>query len=99
VYYIPPVHVPSRFLRQLFGPGAEQAVKAYRNAASDPDLAGLLGLFGSTERIVPRWRRQGEWVIGAEAGGAEIVRVPLKEPFHIRDAFDRKFNIARVNCP
>jgi nitrate reductase / nitrite oxidoreductase, beta subunit len=99
VYYIPPVHVPLPFLRQMFGPGVEEAVKTYRNIPNDPDLAGLLGLFGSTERIVPRWRRQGDRVIGIEESGTEIVRVPLKEPVHVRNAFDQKFNIARVNCP
>ena len=53
VYYIPPIHAPTAFLRQMFGPGAAAAVKTYRAAADDPDLAGLLGLFGCTERVVP----------------------------------------------
>jgi nitrate reductase beta subunit len=100
VYYIPPVHAPAGFLRQMFGPGAEAAVRTYRNAAGDADLAGLLGLFGSTERIVPRWRRQGDAVVGLEEAGREILRVPLREPVHIRrEAFDARHGVARTNCP
>jgi nitrate reductase beta subunit len=99
VYYIPPVHTPSPFLKQMFGPGADEAVKAYRAAADDPDLSGLLGLFGSTELLIPRWRRRGDWVSGLSESGAEVVRVPLKEPVLVRPAFDRLYQISRVNCP
>jgi nitrate reductase beta subunit len=83
----------------MFGPGAEEAVKTYRALSGDADLTGLLCLFGSTERVMPRWKRDGEWILGLEEGGAEIVRVPLREPVHIREAFDVKHQIARVNCP
>jgi nitrate reductase beta subunit len=99
VYYIPPIHAPTSFLLQMFGPGAEEAVKTYRALSGDADLTGLLCLFGSTERVMPRWKRDGEWILGLEEGGAEIVRVPLREPVHIREAFDVKHQIARVNCP
>jgi nitrate reductase beta subunit len=99
VYYIPPIHAPAAFLRQMFGPGAEAAVKTYRAAATDPDLTGLLGLFGSTEQVVPRWRRDGETVIGMNDDGAEIIRVPLREPVYVRPAYDELYQIARVNCP
>jgi nitrate reductase beta subunit len=99
VYYIPPVHVPSPFLNQMFGPGVEHAIKTYRAAPGDPDLAGLLALFGSTERIVARWRRQGETVIGLDGSRKEILRVPLREPVHILPAFDAKHGVVRTNCP
>lgn len=99
VYYIPPLHAPPAFLRQMFGPGAEAAIKTYRTAAADPELAGLLGLFGSTERVVPRWRTEDDWTIGSEEDGKEIVRVPLREPVHIRKAYDEKHQVARTNCP
>jgi nitrate reductase beta subunit len=99
VYYIPPIHAPVSFLRQMFGPGAEAAVKTYRAAVNDPDLTGLLGLFGSTEQVVPRWRREGETVVGFNDEGAEIIRVPLREPVHVRPAYDQLYQIARVNCP
>jgi nitrate reductase beta subunit len=99
VYYIPPVHAPSAFLKQMFGPGVDEAVRAYRAAATDPDLSGLLGLFGSTEMVIPRWRRTGELVSGLNESGAEVVRVPLKEPVLVRSAYDKVYQISRVNCP
>ncbi len=99
VYYIPPVHVPLSFSRQLFGPGADDAVRTYRNAARDPDLAALLCLFGSSEMVMSRWRREGETVTGMDEKGAALVRVPMKEPVHIRAAFDARHQIVRVNCP
>ncbi len=30
----------------MFGPGVEQAIEMYRNAKDDPELLGLLMLFG-----------------------------------------------------
>jgi nitrate reductase beta subunit len=99
VYYIPPIHAPLSFLHQMFGPGVDQAIKTYRAAASDPDLAGLLGLFGCTERVILRWRRQGDSVLGLDDGRREIVRVPMREPVHVLPAFDAKYGVMRTNCP
>ena len=99
VYYIPPVHVPPKFLKQMFGPGVEDAIAAYRNAANDLDLAGLLCLFGSSDQIMPRWRRQGDTVIGLDESGKELRRIPMNEPVHIRPAFDARNQLVRINCP
>jgi nitrate reductase beta subunit len=99
VYYVPPIHVPRRFLRQMFGPGVDAAIATYRGAADDPDLAGLLCLFGATERVVPRWKRSGDTVLGLEEDGTEIVRVPLEEPVFIRKAFDVARGVTRTNTP
>jgi nitrate reductase beta subunit len=99
VYYIPPVHVPRRFLTQMFGPGVDQAIAAYRNAKEDPDLSGLLALFGSTEAVVPRWRRTGDNVIGMDENGKELVRVPAREPLRVLQAYDAKLGAVRTNCP
>ena len=99
VYYIPPIHAPVSFNQQLFGPGAGEAMKVYRNAMNDPDLASLLCLFGSTEMVVPRFRRQGGLAIGSDEKGAEIVRVPMREPVYVRPAFDAKNQLVRINCP
>ncbi|MBS1831996.1 MAG: dehydrogenase [Acidobacteria bacterium] len=99
VYYIPPIHVPESFNRQLFGPGAGAAMKAYRNAMNDPDLASLLCMFGSTEMMVSRFRRQGDTITGSDEKGTELVRVPMKEPVHLRPALDIKNNLVRINCP
>jgi nitrate reductase / nitrite oxidoreductase, beta subunit len=97
VYYIPPLHAPAPFLQQMFGPGVEEALKTYREA--DADLSGLLGLFGSTEKVVPRFKRQGDVILGLEENGTEIVRVPLREPVHVRAARDARFGVVRTNCP
>jgi nitrate reductase beta subunit len=99
VYYIPPIHAPVSFNQQLFGPGAGEAMKTYRNAPKDPDLAGLLCLFGSTEMVVPRFRRQGDIVVGSDEKGTQLVRVPMNEPVHVRPAFDPKNQLVRINCP
>ena len=99
VYYIPPIHVPEPFLRQMFGPGVGAAIRAYRDAPDDADLAGLLGLFGSTERVVAYWRREGDNVIGLDDDRREIIRVPLREPVHIRAALDAAQDVVRTNCP
>jgi nitrate reductase beta subunit len=99
VYYIPPIHAPAHFLRQMFGPGAEAAVKTYRTAKDDADLAGLLCLIGSTEKVIAKWKREGEQVIGFNGDGSEILRVPLREPVFVREAYDEKLKVARTNCP
>ncbi len=99
VYYIPPIHAPVSFNTQLFGPGAGAAMQTYRNAPKDMDLAGLLCLFGSTEAVVTRWRRQGETIAGYGDDGQETVRVPLHEPVHVRPAIDAKNLLVRTNCP
>ena len=95
VYYIPPIHVPTSFTKQMFGPGVDKAIEVYRNAPNDPDLAGLLGLFGSSERVMTRWRRIGDTITGLDDDG----NVPMKEPVHIRPAYDQLHQITRVNCP
>ena len=99
VYYIPPIHAPAAFLAQLFGPGVQAAISAYRSAPDDPALAGILELFGCTERLVPRWRIAGQQVTALEEDGREIVHVPLKEPVYIREALDPQRQAVRTNCP
>jgi nitrate reductase / nitrite oxidoreductase, beta subunit len=99
VYYIPPIHVPTPFLRQMFGPGVEEALRVYREAPSDPDLSGLLALFGSTERIPARWAHRDRTVLAWDEGGEEIVRVPLKEPVYLRAGLDPVHGVVRTNVP
>jgi nitrate reductase beta subunit len=99
VYYIPPIHVPRDFLRQMFGPAVDGAIQTYRQGPRDRDLAGLLALFGSTAQIIPRWKREGQEVVGLDEAGREIVRVPIKEPVYIRAAYDKALGVARTNIP
>ena len=98
VYYIPPVHVQTSFTGQMFGPGVAKAIETYRSAATDADLAGLLGLFGSSERVMTRWRRIGETITGLDDDGNVLVSVPPREPVHIRPAFDPVQQVTRMNC-
>ncbi|HEX7285887.1 MAG TPA: 4Fe-4S dicluster domain-containing protein, partial [Candidatus Angelobacter sp.] len=99
VYYIPPIHVPASFNRQLFGPGADAAVETYKSARKDMDLAGLLCLFGCSESLMTRWKRTGDVVVGMDDSGTQLVRVPINEPVHVRTSFDPVQKLVRINCP
>ena len=97
VYYIPPVHVPPSFLSQMFGAGVEQAIATYRAASQDRKLIGALLLFGATPQIIHHYRVEGSFTIGYDDSGAELVRVPFKEPIFMRVAFDEKYQTRRSN--
>jgi len=99
VYYIPPVHVPLPYLRMLFGPGADHAVETARNIPNDPELSGLLKLFGSSALILPRWRKRGNDVLGLSEDGTELARVPIREPLKVLQPYDIARAVQRTNCP
>jgi nitrate reductase / nitrite oxidoreductase, beta subunit len=99
VYYIPPIHAPRNYLVQMFGPGVDKAIETYRSAKDDPDLAGLLGLFGCSEHVMHRWKRIHDSVVALDERGKEIVRVPMREPMFVRAAFDPQHQVVRTNCP
>jgi len=86
VYYIPPIHVDPRFLKQMFGHQADKAIELYRNAAKDKELLGALLLFGCTQGIIDTYRVEGDYAIGFDEKGKEIVNVPLIEPVFVRPA-------------
>lgn len=97
VYYIPPVHVPPKYLKQMFGPGVDNAIKTYGTAHTDPLLLGALTIFGSTDKWVARFKIEKEQAIAYDSKGKEIVRVPLKEPVFIRPFRDEKVEAFRHN--
>ncbi|MBI3970252.1 MAG: dehydrogenase [Chloroflexi bacterium] len=97
IYYIPPIHVPPPYLRQMFGPRVEAAIATYRRAKDDPDLLGVLLLQGATDRWIEKFRVRGGEAIGYDARGDEVARVPLKEPVYIRPEFDRALAVFRQN--
>jgi nitrate reductase beta subunit len=97
VYYIPPVHVPPQYLYQMFGWGVEEAIATYRKAADDRKLLGALLLFGATPEITHHYQVEGDTVFAYDEKGAEIVRVPLKEPVHVRSAYDEARDVYRTN--
>jgi nitrate reductase beta subunit len=86
VYYVPPLHTPRPFLRQMFGPGVDGAIEAYRRAPEDPVLSALLSLFGCTPRTIHRFEAKDGQVAGFDEAGDEIVRVPVREPAFVREA-------------
>lgn len=99
VYYIPPLHVPLAPLQQVFGPGAAHAQETYKRVreGKEPEIQALLHLFGCTHQILGKFQIQGEMAIGYDASGKEIVKVPLREPIHLRKRFDAERDVARLN--
>ncbi len=100
VYYIPPIHVGSKsFLTMMFGPHASKAVETYKNAmeGNDKELLGVLELALATDRIVSRFSLENDQVLGFDESGAEVARVPLKEPTVVRPAFDPALTVYRYN--
>jgi nitrate reductase / nitrite oxidoreductase, beta subunit len=100
-YYIPPRWVPLPYLRQMFGPGVDQALDRYNHP--DRELLAVLQLFGKDSRICSRYEIQpgpkvfettirgqtfelyNDTVIGYAADGTRIIEVPVEEPVHVRD--------------
>jgi nitrate reductase / nitrite oxidoreductase, beta subunit len=97
VYYIPPIHVPSPFLKQMFGHDVEDAIERYRSVLNDKRLLGALLLFGATAHITHRFNIEDDEVIAYDESGAELVRIPLREPIHVRAAFDAERQTYRTN--
>ena len=101
VYYIPPINVPDAFNKQLFGPGAAEAVRMYRRATEDNKLIGALMLMGCTDRIIHSYRVQGDLsggrAIAYDDKKEELVRVPLTEPIVIRKPYDEVRNVHRLS--
>jgi nitrate reductase beta subunit len=97
VYYIPPVHVPDSFLDQLFGPGVAESKALYRKLKEDKQLLGALMLFGANNRIIEKFKVEGEEAIGWDGKGEEVARVPFTEPTYIREYHDAKHDVFRHN--
>jgi nitrate reductase / nitrite oxidoreductase, beta subunit len=99
VYYFPPIQAPTAFLKQIFGPGASRAVEAYRRviAGDDPDLQGLLMLFGATDRIIHRFEVDDGTARGYDADGALVAEVPVREPAYVRLLRDDERGTFRTN--
>ena len=91
------MHVPDAYLVQMFGPNAPRAVQQYRNAKEDPILRGLFALFGSTDKILSRFRVENDIAKGFNERGEEVIRVPAREPVFTRPARDTLYQIRRSN--
>ncbi len=100
IYYIPPRWVPRPYLRQMFGPGVDQAIDTY--VAPPRELLAVLQLFRTTQRIIfgyrieegpkvyettingRKWEMFNDTVIGLDAAGRELVRLTVQEPIYTR---------------
>lgn len=100
VYYIPPRWVPRPYLRQMFGPGVDEAIERYTNPSRE--LLAVLQLFRATQRIIFSYRIEpgpkvgevrlngsvrelyNDTVIGYGRDGKEVVRVTVEEPVYDR---------------
>ncbi|MBM3270504.1 MAG: dehydrogenase [Candidatus Sericytochromatia bacterium] len=96
-YYIPPIHVPPAYLRQMFGPGVEAAAEAYRKVAEDKRTLGALMLFGASEEILHRFDVKGDVAFGYNEKGAEVARAPLTESMYVREYYDESRLAFRLN--
>ena len=101
-YYIPPRWVPRGYLKQMFGPGVDEAIARY--LTPDRELLAVLQLFRRTNRIIFRYEiHEGpkvyeteihgkpftlynDTIIGYGEDGKELVRTQVEEPFHVRPA-------------
>ncbi|MDA0365458.1 MAG: nitrate oxidoreductase subunit beta [Chloroflexi bacterium] len=100
VFYVPPRWVPRPYLKQMFGPGVDDAIAAYERPSRRAQA--VLQLFRVTQSIIFRFEViEGpkvsevnvngrslevfdDTVIGYSRNGQEVVRVTVKEPFFER---------------
>jgi nitrate reductase beta subunit len=100
IYYIPPRWVPRPYLRQMFGPGVDDAIEKY--SAPSRELLAVLQLFRASQSIIFRyelkegpkiyettlngkpWALYNDTIIGYGKDGSEIVRLTVQEPIHQR---------------
>ncbi|OGL51103.1 MAG: nitrate oxidoreductase subunit beta [Candidatus Schekmanbacteria bacterium RIFCSPLOWO2_02_FULL_38_14] len=99
-YYIPPRWVPRDYLRQMFGPGVDEAIEKY--SAPSRELLAVLQLFRTTQKIIysykieegkkvyettingKKWEMFNDTVIGFGKNGEEVIRTTVEEPFYER---------------
>lgn len=97
VYYIPPVHVPEKFLKQMFGPNVKEAIEIYRNVRKDKKLLAAFLLFGNTPQIITKFKAEESEAVGYNEKGEEVIRVPYTESFFERPFFDKDREVYRIN--
>jgi len=99
IYYIPPIHVPTKFTRQMFGPGVDKAIERYQKirVGEEPEVKGVLMLNVSTNRIFTRFEVTATEAKGYDDKGNEVVKVALKEPTIVRPYYDPAVDAYRHN--
>ncbi|MFQ5682216.1 MAG: 4Fe-4S dicluster domain-containing protein [Candidatus Binatia bacterium] len=99
-YYIPPRWVPRPYLRQMFGPGVDNAIERYINP--DRELLAVLQLYRRSNRIIFRYEiKKGpkiyeathrgrkvtlynDTIIAYGRNNKEIFRTTVEEPVYVR---------------
>jgi nitrate reductase beta subunit len=99
-YYIPPRWVPRPYLRQMFGPGVDEAIERYEHP--DRDLLAALQLFRRDHRIIGAFERKDgpkvyereirgktfamydDAVVAYGLDGKELFRTKVEEPVIVR---------------
>lgn len=99
LYYLPPIHADRGYLRQMFGPNVESAIKNYENIRKDPTAQGLLLLMGATDRIIHRFDVKNGVARAFDEKNELIVDVPISEPIYERQPFNDKVGSVRRNTP
>ncbi len=99
VYYVPPIHVPVDFLNQLFGPGVENAIAAYKKVKEDKQALGAFLLFGNSPKTIHSYKVEGDFTVGYNEQGEVLTRVPFTEPVFVRPYSDEKYGTFRHNTP
>src|SRR3989337_1447776 len=101
IYYIPPRWAPRAYLRQMFGPGVDEAIDKFM--VPSRERLAVMSLFRMTQTIVfeykieegpkvfettihgKKFEMYNDTVIGYGEDGQEIVRTTIEEPIYIRD--------------
>ncbi len=101
-YYIPPRWVNREYLKQMFGPGVDEAIANYTHPSRE--LLAVLQLFRKNQRIIFKYAIEegpkvgettldgkthelfNDTVIAFGKDGKELFRTTVEEPFQVRDA-------------
>ena len=99
-FYIPPRWVPRKYLKQMFGPGVDQAIENYMNPSRE--LLAVLQLFRRSNRIIFSYQFEkgpkiyegtlrgkpvniyNDTVIAYGKDGTELFRTTIDEPIYER---------------
>ncbi len=96
IYYIPPRWAPRNYLRQMFGPGVDEAIEKYERPSRK--LLAVLQLFRTTQTMMSSFKIENgkkvyetevngkkfevydDTITGYAEDGTEVVRIKVEEP-------------------
>lgn len=97
IYYVPPIHANIDYLKQMFGPFAQESIDNYQKLKNDPVAQGLFMLMGSTDRIIHSFKVKNGIAYGFDEKGEEFISVPVSEPLIERTDWDPNLKVVRTN--